>query len=96
MTKPTDIIGIVKELQTRECCCEYEQCGRCIDVVDNFPAIAQTLLTKDEQLKMAIEALEQFEKYEKLAAFTTKEGTALPSTPASNALKRIRSKEDTM
>lgn len=82
MTNDKDIIGIVKELCREDSEMTAEEYYNSICV--NFPAITQALL-------IAVEALENIERKEAIECQFTKEGTALPPTPATDALKRIRS-----
>lgn len=44
-----------------------------------------------QALLIAVDALEKIERKEAIECHFTKEGTALPPTPATDALKRIRS-----
>lgn len=56
----------------------------CTTRTKDLPTIAESLL-------IAVDALEKIERKEAIECHFTKEGTALPPTPASDALKRIRS-----
>lgn len=69
MTNPQNIIEVVKELQAAyrdyKDGCIVDDAALLDDICRHFPAIAQALLTKDDQLKIAVGALEEMEKQQK-------------------------------